>query len=60
MGRLSERRTRIGDAPRGVFYEKASNVKAALAAILIGSSELRSIPESSIRTLKEPFAELGA
>ena len=43
-----------------VFYEKASNVKAALAAILIGSSELRSIPESSIRTLKEPFAELGA
>jgi len=27
-----------------VFYEKASNVKAALAAILIGSSELRSVP----------------
>jgi len=43
-----------------VFYEKASNVKAALAAILLGSSELRSVPESSIRTLKESFAGLGA
>jgi hypothetical protein len=34
-----------------VFYEKASEVKAALAAFLIGSSERRSIPESSIRTV---------
>jgi hypothetical protein len=39
-----------------VFYEKASDVKAALAAGLIGSSELRSVPESSIRTLKEPLS----
>ena len=44
----------------GVFYEKAPNVKAALAAILIWLSELWSVPESSIRTLKESFVGLGA
>ena len=44
----------------GVFYEKAPNVKAALAAFLIGLSELRSVPESSIRTLKESVPGLGA
>jgi len=43
-----------------VFYEKAPDYKAALAAFLTGSSELRPIPESSIRTLKESFVGLGA
>ena len=42
---------RLVMASWGVFYEKASDVKAALAAFLIGSSERRSVPESSIRTL---------
>ena len=70
--RGSVRRTLRRDAPPlvdpervvvkdwGVFYEKAPNVKAALAAILIWLSELRSVPESSIRTLKESFVGLGA
>ena len=39
----------------GVFYEKAPNVKAALAAFLILVFGARSVPESSIRTLKESF-----
>jgi hypothetical protein len=43
-----------------VFYEKAPDVKAALAAVLTWSSELRSVPESSIRTLEESFVGLGA
>jgi len=46
--------------PQGVFYEKAPDVKAALAAFLTWSSELRSVPESSIRTLEESFVGLGA
>jgi hypothetical protein len=36
-----------------VFYEKAPNVKAALAAFLTWPSEHGLFPESSIRTLKE-------
>ena len=43
-----------------VFYEKAPTVKAALAAVLTWSSELRSFPESSIRTLEESSVGLGA
>jgi len=55
---------RLGDAPRGtregVFYEKAPNVKAALAAVLTWFFGAASVPESSIRTLKESFVGLGA
>jgi hypothetical protein len=40
----------------GVFYEKAPNVKAALAAFLIlWFFGALSVPESSIRTLVESF-----
>ena len=41
----------------GVFYEKAQIVKAALAADLCPYR--RSVPESSIRTLREPVLGLG-
>ena len=60
IGPLSPPRRRPTGFPVGVFYEKAPNVKAALAAFLTRLSELRSVPESSIRTLKESVVGLGA
>jgi hypothetical protein len=54
----ADRPLRLGDAPRGVFHEKAPNCKAARAACpyrLLVDRRWVSVPESSIRTLKEPI-----